>query len=135
MSFIGRVALEPIEEAGLFSRGRWRTLENLVFRSTRHNLIISVPVGFETDLASVPRWLPITNMLAGGTAIKAAVFHDYLYHHPAYYNDVRRMVPRQICDDVFDEIMEAEHVPGWRKSLMWAGVRVGGWLSYGENAR
>ena len=129
--FVGHLALEPVRESGLFARGRWRVREPFLFRSTRYNLLVSIPVGFETDLASVPRWLPITNALAGGAAIKAAVIHDYLYHNPAYYNDVRRMVPREICDDILDEIMKATGVPDWRRALMWAGVRLGGWLCYG----
>lgn len=133
MPFIGHIVLEPIKEAGAFDRGLWRVIEPMIFRSIRHAVVISVPPGFETDLASVPRVLPITYALTGGAAVRAAVVHDYIYHHPAYYNDVRRMLPREVCDDIFDEIMEESGTPGWRKALMWAGVRVGGWVAYGEN--
>lgn len=42
------------------------------------------------------------------------------------------MLPRDVGDDIFDEIMEEDQVPGWRRTLMWAGVRIFGWLSYGK---
>lgn len=132
MPFIGKVALEPIREAGFFDRGLWRTTEPLIYKSKRHDATISVPVDFKTDLASVPRFLPIINALAGGTGVRAAVIHDYIYYHPVYFNGERQMLPRDVGDDIFDEIMEEDKVPGWRKALMWAGVRVGGWTAYGE---
>ena len=135
MPFVGRVLLEPIKEAGTFDRGRWRVVEPLIFRSERHDVVISVPVGFETDLASVPRYLPIVFALAGATSIKAAVVHDFIYNNQVYLKSERQMLPRSVCDDIFDEIMEAEGVPGWRKSLMWAGVRIGGWSRYGEGEK
>ena len=126
------MALEPVKEAGAFDRGLWRVVEPLIFRSERHDVVISVAVGFETDLASVPRILPITFALTGGTSIKAAVVHDWIYHHQVYLKGERQMLSRAICDDIFDEIMAAENVPGWRKALMWAGVRAFGWFAYGE---
>lgn len=132
MPFIGRVVLEPVKEAGTFGGGEWRVIEPLVYKSKRCDAIISVPVGFITDLASVPRILPIINALTGGTAVRAAVVHDYLYHHPAYLDGKRQMLSRDVCDDIFDEIMEEDGVPIWRRALMWVGVRAGGWAIYGE---
>ena len=134
MPFVGRVALEPVKEAGLFDRGLWRVVEPLVFRSERHKVVISVAVDFETDLASVPRWLPISWMLTGGTNVKGSVVHDWIYKHPVYLNGERKMLPRAICDDILDEIGEEDHVPNWRKALVWTGVRVGGWASYNKDA-
>ena len=131
MPFVGEVALGPIKEAGLFDRGRWRTLQPLIYKSLRHHdVVVSIPVGFETDLASVPRWLPITWMLTGGTNIKGSAVHDYIYHHPVYVGGEKKMLPRDNSHDIFDEIGEEDDVPGWRKNLMWAGVRAGGWISY-----
>lgn len=136
MPFVGRVVLEPVKEAGSFDRGRWEVVEPLIFRSLRRNAVISVPVGFSTDLASVPRFLPITYALTGATSVKAAVVHDFLYSgHAVYIDGELGMLPRAAADDIFDEIMEAEGVPGWRKNLMWAGVRIVGWLSYGKRGQ
>ena len=131
MAFVGRVALEPTKEAGLFDRGLWCTVEPLIYKSARFDVVVSVPVGFKTDLASIPRILPITYALTGGTAIKAALIHDYIYHYPVYHNDKRKRLPRHLCDDIFYQIMCEEGVPKWRRNLMWLGVRVGGWFAYG----
>ena len=133
MPFIGRVILDHVKEAGLFDRGKWRVVEPLIYRSARHpDVVIAVPVHFETDLASVPRWLPISWMLTGGTNVKGSVVHDFIYKHPIYVGGKRQMLPRDICDDIFYEIGTEDKVPGWRRGVMWAGVRVGGWASYGE---
>jgi hypothetical protein len=80
-----------------------------------------IPAGFNTDFASVPR-LPLAFLLAGGVGDRAALVHDYLYRTGAE--------PRNVADDVFAEALRAIAVPGWRSSLMWAGVRVGGLSSY-----
>ena len=47
-------------------------------------VIVMVPRGFETDLASVPR-LPIIYSLWGNRAHREAVLHDYLYRQGSFY--------------------------------------------------
>jgi hypothetical protein len=77
----------------------------------------TVPAGFPTDLASVPR-LPGLYTLFGGKARRAAVLHDWLYSQREY--------PREWCDAVFYSAMTTEE--GWfTRGMMWLGVRVGGW--------
>jgi len=86
---------------------------------------ISVPAGFVTDFASVPR-LPLTWLLAGDVAHKSAVVHDYLYRTgggPCGYD-------RAECDQVFLAGMVEEGVSAWRRRLMYWAVRAGGWRSY-----
>jgi len=68
MPFFGKVVLEPIEEAGTFDRGKWKVVEPMIYKSARYNVVISVPPGFVTDLASVPRILPLTFALTGATS-------------------------------------------------------------------
>lgn len=92
-------------------------LAPLVYRSAILKRDVIVPVGFSTDLASVPR-VPLAYMLAGGTAKKAAVVHDYLY--------TERLCSRAEADAVLEEAMTASGQPWWRIKLMWAGVRLGG---------
>lgn len=82
---------------------------------------IHVPEGFITDFASVPR-LPGAYWLTGGKATKAAVIHDYLYR--------TKICTRKQADDVFLEAMKATSQSWWRRSLMWAGVRLFGWTAY-----
>lgn len=94
----------------------WKLKNPLVYQSGIAG-IITVPEGFETDFASVPR-IPIAYTLAGDTAHAAAVVHDFLYGTPS--------VPRATADAVFKEAMIVSGVPWWRRQLMWAAVRVFG---------
>lgn len=97
--------------------GRWRLTSPLVYQSDVANMTFTVPAGFITDLASVPR-IPIAYLLTGGTSNEASVVHDFIYStHP---------VPRNIADDVLREASAVTGVPAWRRELMWAGVRVFG---------
>ena len=82
---------------------------------------ITVPEEFETDFASVPE-RPFVDWLAGGKATKEAVVHDFLYRN--------RIGTRKQADDVFFEAMKLNGQAWWRRSLMWAGVRLFGWTAY-----
>lgn len=115
--------LTPLELAEADNRddGRWRVCAPLVFDSLAAKRLITVPAGFQTDLASVPR-LPVVYWLAGGTSAKAAVVHDFLYS--------TGLVPRQLADEVLREASEVTGVPAWRRWIMWAGVRLGGGSHY-----
>ena len=95
---------------------KWALNSPLVFHSNRIG-DVTVPAGFVTDFASVPR-LPVAYLLTGDAAHAPAVIHDFLYGSP------RRK--RSVCDAVFLEAMEAIGVAWWRRRLMWAGVRVFG---------
>lgn len=81
--------------------------------------VIEVPEGYRTDLATVPR-LPFLFALFGDKARKAALIHDWLY-------DQQR--DRAWADDVFLAAMRHDE-PWWRRSLMWAAVRVFGGTRY-----
>ncbi|WP_250538840.1 MULTISPECIES: DUF1353 domain-containing protein [unclassified Caballeronia] len=97
--------------------GKWILCAPLVYQSDVAGQTFTVPAGFQTDLASVPR-LPLVFLLAGDSARKASVVHDWLYTmHP---------VTRDVADAVLKEASLLTGVPIWRAWLMWAGVRVGG---------
>lgn len=104
--------------------GLWELEYPLVYESDVAGEII-VPPKFSTDLASVPR-IPIVYEAVGNHACKAAVVHDFLY--------VTRTVSREIADAVFREAMEVQGVNGWRRWVMWMGVRAGGGLYWKENS-
>ena len=95
----------------------WKLTLPLLYQSDVANTTFVVPVGFTTDLASVPR-IPIAYMLAGGTSNEASVVHDYLYSS--------HEVDRATADAVLREASALTGVPGWRRWIMWAGVRLGG---------
>lgn len=82
---------------------------------------VTVPDGFETDLASVPR-LPLVYLVMADHGDEAAVIHDYLYS--------TRAESRKTCDAVFREACGAMGLSGWRSWAMWLGVRVGGGRHY-----
>jgi hypothetical protein len=96
-------------------------LAPLVYRSAVMGRELEVPAGFVTDWASVPR-LPFAYMVAGGKARGAAVVHDFLY--------TTKICNRATADAVFREAMAVTGQPWWRRQLMWAGVRLFGWIPY-----
>jgi hypothetical protein len=102
-----------------------RVLAPFVYDSDVLGRRVTVPEGFITDLASVPR-LPLAYLLFGGVSNEAAVIHDFLYSGGK--------VTRKQADDVFCEAMKAEGVAGWRRGPMWLGVRLFGWLHYEKPA-
>lgn len=96
----------------------WVLVSPLVYQSDVAGQTFTVPTGFVTNFASVPRW-PVIYWLTGDTSSEAAAVHDYLYTcHP---------VDRKMADDVLREASEVTGVATWRRNLMWAGVRVFGW--------
>lgn len=103
--------------------GRYIVTEPLVYQSDVAKREITVPAGFQTDLASVPR-LPLVFLLTGGTSTEAAVVHDYLYS--------THLVDRKTADAVLREASAVIGVPGWRRGLMWAGVRLFGGSHWGD---
>jgi len=94
--------------------GQWVLVEPLVYHSDIAQRTFTVPAGFQTDLASVPR-LPVVFLLTGNAARQAAVVHDWLYSS--------HEVDRATADAVLREASQCIGVPGWRRWLMWAGVR------------
>ena len=95
----------------------WVVLAPFAYQSAVLDGIVVVPSGFETDFASVPR-LPVVYVLSGNTAHKAAVIHDYLYSSG--------ICTRAAADKVFFEAMKLSGVSGWRRWMMYAGVRLFG---------
>lgn len=104
------------------SNGLREDLAPVVF--TERGFELTIPKGFETDFASVPR-LPFAYWLTGGLGDRAAVLHDFLYSVGA---------GRKWADLMFRAALEAEGVSAWRRQLMYLGVRLGGGTYYGERA-
>ena len=90
---------------------------------TLEGKMLTVPLGFETDLDSVPR-IPLAYWLAKGRAFKSAILHDWLYFEG---------YPREFADDVMFGAMIAEEVTEGFRELIYAGVRAGGWHAYNKH--
>lgn len=113
--FLTRLRAEKVEDS------TWMIVTPLIYSSDILDDVITVPADFETDFASVPR-LPLAFLLTGDSAHAAAVVHDWLYEKQQY--------TRAICDLVFEEACVAAGEPKWRATLMWIGVRLGGWIPW-----
>ena len=79
--------------------------------------VIHIPVGFKTDLASIPFWARWLIHKLGKHA-QAAVVHDFLYKY--------KMFTRKECDLIFLEAMGVLKVILWKRRIMYRAVRVGG---------
>jgi hypothetical protein len=99
--FHGRLTLSLIGEN--CGRPVWRVESALTYwspvlndSSLAYADLLTIPVGLETDLASVPR-VPVAWLLAGGRANGPAVVHDYLY--------AMKWPSKALADSVFLEAM------------------------------
>jgi hypothetical protein len=99
--------------------GKWILNDALVYRSDVAGQVITVPAGFSTDFASVPRWLPLAFAWLGGHGDSAATVHDWLY--------TMQPVSRRMADQVLREALRVSYVARWRIPLFYWGVRLFGW--------
>ena len=85
---------------------------------------VTIPIDFETDLASVPR-VPIVYLLWGDRAHREAVLHDYLYRLGAV-----PVISKEDADWWFREAMIGQGQPWGIYHPMYLGVRLGGASSW-----
>lgn len=95
--------------------------EPLQYKSALLGDIVTVPAGFVTDFASVPR-IPFIYELFGDRAHHESVIHDFLYQ--------THMTTKGIADSVFLEAMEARGKSRFIRYGMYYGVVIGGQKSY-----
>jgi hypothetical protein len=96
----------------------------LIYYSSSLDNYITIPAGFETDLASVPR-LPIAYWFWGNKAHREAVLHDYLYRI-----DSVPVVTFSEANQLFFEAMECRNKSVCVRYPMYWGVCIGGHSSY-----
>lgn len=94
---------------------------------------ITVPAGFVTDLASIPRWAWII-LPPDGPWVKAAIIHDYLYatagtgrwkRHPPSITRAKAY-ERHEADAIMREAMENRGIGPIRRTIIYLAVRFGG---------
>lgn len=86
--------------------------------------IVTVPPGYISDGASVPRFYwwrypPI------GLYTRPAIVHDFLYEQGRY--------SRARCDRVFAEAMEEAGVDAWTRRLFYYQLRLWGWGAWNRH--
>ena len=96
-------------------KGVYALKSELIYKTD--DLEIIVPVGFKTDLASVPKplkkiWKPF------GKYSRSAVLHDYLYETD---------MDRKECDKLFKEAMISDDVNPFTIDAFYIIVRLFGW--------
>ena len=83
----------------------------------------TVPAGFETDFASIPKPLLALPFIRWRDKFnKAAVVHDWLYH--------TKEVDRKTADQIFLEALLVLGIPRWKAYLFYAAVRLFGWTHW-----
>lgn len=102
-------------------KGYWRLIKPLVYIDER-GVQWTVPAGFETDGASIPRlfWRVVGHPMSD--YLESAVVHDYLYSCG--------IVTRERADEMFEKAMQSQGIGWTRRNAMWSAVRVGGRWAY-----
>lgn len=114
-----------LEDAGMRDGSRLFKLERS-FRYTSPTVMLTVPAGFITDGASVPR--AFWNILAPfGDYFEAAVIHDYLY------SPHNRFKTRAEADRIFLEAMGHVGVGWLTRRTIYRAVRLFGWTAFKGN--
>jgi hypothetical protein len=100
--------------------------ESDVFKTGGAKTLITVPVGFDTDFASIPRafWRVFPPV---GEYDGPAVIHDYLYR--------TQTCDRATADLVFYEAMLAIGVPKWKAWTMYRAVQSCGWATWRKHTK
>jgi len=126
-----------------YKAGAFRLTSPLLFVWDDKKCVVSVPAGFVTDFASIPRGF--RNVLSiNGSHRLAAVVHDYLYAKSGkvlakanVYADgavIDAPAPFDVCysrkdaDKVFKVLMRLEGVSGFVAGTMYRAVRLFGGL-------
>lgn len=112
----------------LIGKNKWSNYEPFEYHvgSYPSEEVISIPIGFETDFASIPRFLwPIISPIDDHG--KAAVVHDYLYFKGIY--------TRKRSDLIYKEALEVLNVNQGKIYIMYYLVRVFGWLPWWNHRR
>lgn len=122
-NFVSPIRIEALDGGRTF-----KLLEPLKFQIAGQQCpMVTVPQGFVTDFASIPRifWGFISPL---DRTQAAAILHDYLYR-------IRWSNNRRLCDIVFLAAMEAGNVPGWKGNLIYRAVRMGGWWAWRKHGK
>jgi hypothetical protein len=100
----------------------WRLTAPVTYRDGL-GVSLTIPAGFETDLASVPPALwPIFPPF--GFHLRAAIVHDYFY--------ATGCIARARADAIFLTIMQRYGVAPWRCWAMYLAVRLFGGRNWGK---
>jgi hypothetical protein len=118
-------------------RSLWALYNVLTYRTgDAPDEVITVPAGFVTDLASIPR--PVWSFLPpDGPWVKGAIIHDFLYFTQGTgvwhaHRGISRAEPysRAEADNILREAMADRGIGAWAQFVIWSAVRLGGAIGW-----
>ena len=119
--FLDSLEVEQVEDASEEGRGTWRLLADFRYLSDVAMQQFTVPQGFVTDFASVPR-IPLVFDWLGDRGNLAATLHDWLYS--------AKPVSRELADAILKEALLVQGVGHIEAAAIYLGVRIGGASHY-----
>jgi len=102
------------------------TQSPFMFESDVLKSTVTVPKGFITDFASVPKRLHNIVGPSDTDIREAAVVHDYMY------SKLTSVYTRKQADDALIEGMRVLGAPWWKRSIVYAAVRTFGGSHWGN---
>ena len=117
MPFLSELKYEDAKGTNIWGRPQYSLTEKLVYsylHSFTGDFTITVPVGFKTDFATIPSWIPFVRP-ENGKWRKASVVHDYL---------CKEDIPKKYADKVFYYAMLDDQASVFTAYLLWVGVRI-----------
>ena len=126
--------------------GEFRLASSMMYGWALMLCVVHIPVGFETDFASIPRFLRFVFSVNGKHRL-SAVLHDFLYRSggvirvdasfidgvvAATVETVEVRYTRKDADDEFYRDMLAAGVGRLQAYSMYQGVRAFGWLFWNK---
>lgn len=118
----------PLRLEAIADRPRYfRLLDELEWREGEGRSIV-VPIGFETDLASIPRAIQILPSFGQtGRSMPCGVVHDFEY--------ARQRLTRAQADELLRRMLLAVGVNRAAARMYFLGVRSFGWLPWNRYAK
>ena len=120
-----QLQVELVNQNAAEGRGTWRLTADLIYQSDIGGLI-TVPAGFVTDFASVPR-IPIIFDAFGDKASEAATVHDAIYAPDFHHFGMSR----ETADAILREATLAPAHSELLADALWGGVRLAGESHWG----
>ena len=122
-SFTTQLSVSPLDDGK-----NWILNEEFSYHVGHKNSleIITVPKGFKTDFASIPRIFWIF-LIPTGKCGKASVIHDYLYR------TTNHVYERKTVDDIFLESMKVLKVSYLQRKIIYYVVRLFGVFAWNKH--
>jgi hypothetical protein len=118
--------MDPVDFKPFVDGRNWIVRERLIYRIGISQDSLTVPVGFVTDLASIPPALQ-SFIQQNGPSLLPAVVHDYLYW--------KQTCTREQSDQILLLAMIEHAVPEAQRFAIYQAVHFAGMFAWDENAR